>query len=137
MLGFRSSLGEHGVTEQQWRVLRALDHVDQPLSVGELADQTFLLGPSLSRMLSSMADRELIERTQHADDARRTEITITEAGRALVGTIAPESEAWYSTIESHLGPADLRELHRLLDHLAELDLSAGDLPFAPPEGEGT
>ena len=62
---FRPGLRSRGVTEQQWRILRALAHAG-PLEVTELADATFLLGPSLSRILpdwrsgcSSAADRSI------------------------------------------------------------------------------
>ena len=51
---FRPLLAEHDLTEQQWRVLRALRAADDPVDAGELAERTFLLAPSLSRMLSNM-----------------------------------------------------------------------------------
>src|SRR5687768_9524932 len=63
MRRFRPILGRHDVTEQQWRVLRALDDANGSVTVGELSDQTFLLGPSLSRMLVKLDDRGLITRS--------------------------------------------------------------------------
>ena len=63
MRHFRPSLAEHDLTEQQWRVLRALADADTALSVGELAERTYLLGPSLSRMLTLLDDRGLIARS--------------------------------------------------------------------------
>ncbi len=135
MFGFRASLGEHGVTEQQWRVLRALDHADGPVSIGELGEATLLLGPSLSRMVASMADRGLVTRTPHAADGRRADVAITPLGRDLVVEIAPESEDWYGRIESHLGDDDLDRLHELLDRLADLGRSPSHRPSS--EGEGT
>jgi len=113
MRHFRPILAEHEVTEQQWRVLRALHDADQPLSVGELAARTYLLGPSLSRMLVTLEERELIVR-ETAADARRSEIVIAPAGREVVAAVAPQSEATYSTIESQLDPGELDELYRLL-----------------------
>src|ERR1700722_6444323 len=50
MRQFRPSLRNHGLTEQQWRILRALTAVDT-IVVTELARVAFLLGPSLSRIL--------------------------------------------------------------------------------------
>ncbi len=115
---FRPILAEHGLTEQQWRVLRALD--EGPVSVGELAERTCLLGPSLSRMLASMDERDLIVRSLDRDDGRRTEVTIAPTGRTLVETISPRSEQVYGEIESTLGTADIDDLHRLLDRLGRL-----------------
>ena len=61
MRQFRPSLRNHGLTEQQWRILRALTAVDN-IEVTELARTAFLLGPSLSRILRDPEARHLIER---------------------------------------------------------------------------
>ena len=114
---FRPLLADHDVTEQQWRVLRALNDATTPISVGELAERTFLLGPSLSRMLASLDERGLIERAA-GDDARRAAISISDAGRALVARIAPLSEAAYDQIEHRLEPGELDQLADLLARLA-------------------
>ena len=120
MRQFRPILAEHDLTEQQWRVLRALVDADGPLSVGELADRTFLLGPSLSRMLVSLEDRGVIARSSRAGDARRAEITITQGGLDLVARIAPRSESAYSRIDEQLDSGELDELYRLLARVAQL-----------------
>lgn len=128
MRRFRPLLDEHDISEQQWRVLRALDSAPTSWSVGELADATHLLGPSLSRMLVKLVRRGLIERTTDPDDSRRSTISIAPAGRELVGRIAPSSEEQYSVIESHLGAEEMETLYRLLDHLAELS-TVGEEPI--------
>ena len=114
---FRPVLAEHDLTEQQWRVLRALRDADAPVSVGELAASTFLLGPSLSRMLVSLDERGLIERAAAAD-ARRAEISISVDGRALVSEIAPSSEQAYGRIDALLDPGELDVLYALLAKLS-------------------
>ena len=118
MRRFRPILNAHGLTEQQWRVLRALAGADGPRSVGALAEETFLLGPSLSRMLVSLEERGLVARRADDGDARRAEIAITGAGLDLVASIAPQSEAEYERIEQSLSPGELDVLHALLDRLA-------------------
>ncbi len=125
---FRPILGRHGVTDQQWRVLRALDAADRPLSVGELADHACLLGPSVSRMLRGMEDRGWIARGQDDTDARRAVITLGADGRALMAAIGPASERAYRHIESVLGPSELDSLLARLDELtAALDhVDTGD-----------
>ena len=94
-------------------------------------------GLDLVSTLVALDARGLVDRTPHADDARRTDVRITSTGRDLVATVAPGSDVWYSTIEAHLGAADLDQLHRLLDRLAELDAAADDLRSDRPRGEGT
>ena len=117
---FRPLLAEHDLTEQQWRVLRALAAADAPVSVGEVAERTFLLGPSLSRILSNLEGRELIERTTVQHDQRKTNLTLTDHGRSTVQRIAPDSEATYSRIEAEFGTARLRLLLDELSALAQL-----------------
>lgn len=119
MRRFRPILAEHGLTEQQWRVLRALADSDVAQSVGELSTRTFLLGPSLSRMLAALERRGLVARAVHADDARRAAVRLTAGGRRLVETIAPRSEAEYRSIERRFAPGELDELYRLLSRLAD------------------
>ncbi|MEM7325608.1 MAG: homoprotocatechuate degradation operon regulator HpaR [Actinomycetota bacterium] len=114
---FRPLLAANDLTEQQWRVLRALTRHDGPIGVGELADATFLLGPSLTRILANLGDRGLLERSVAADDHRRGIINLTKAGRDLVATIAPHSEARYMAIEEAFGAQNLTLLMRLLDEL--------------------
>src|SRR5207253_5116112 len=67
MRQFRPSLRVYGLTEQQWRILRALNSVES-IEVTELARLVFLLGPSLSRILRDLEARQLVERkTAEAD----------------------------------------------------------------------
>lgn len=117
MRHFRPILAENDVTEQQWRVLRALHDAGEPLSVGDLAARTYLLGPSLSRMLVTLEDRSLIVR-RTADDARRSEIVIAPGGRDVVAAVAPQSEAAYTLIGEQLAPGELEQLYDLLAKVA-------------------
>src|SRR5215472_17028357 len=99
---FRPSLRLHGVSEQQWRVLRALASGDQ-LEAMALARVTFLLPPSLSRILRDLAARGLIERRADSADLRRSFITISSSGRDLIARQAPASEAGYAEITRRFG----------------------------------
>src|SRR6266550_7191404 len=76
MRQFRPSLRNHGLTEQQWRILRALTAVDT-IEVTELARVAFLLGPSLSRILRDLEARQLIERRAAKADLRRAMVSIS------------------------------------------------------------
>lgn len=118
---FRPLLAEVDLTEQQWRVLRALTaraEAGTPApEVSELATETSLLAPSLSRILAHLEHRELIRRMTAPHDQRRSVISLTTTGEALVARVAPHSEAIYQHIEAAFGSDRLRHL---LDELAEL-----------------
>jgi len=120
MRRFRPILEEHDISEQQWRVLRALRDADGPLSAGELAETTYLLGPSLSRMLASLDGKNLISRAT-ASDGRTSEIRIAPGGTKLVEAVGPRSEAVYADIEQRMGAQELADLLFLLDRLAKFD----------------
>ncbi|MGE0141082.1 MAG: homoprotocatechuate degradation operon regulator HpaR [Ilumatobacteraceae bacterium] len=120
MAEFRPILAAHDVTEQQWRVVRAL--VDEPdgLGIGELAERTCLLGPSLSRILASLEARGLVSRSSVDHDGRRAVITATRAGLRLFETVSPLSESAYEQLEQRFGAAELDQLHDLLDRLSSM-----------------
>src|ERR1700738_4830347 len=88
MRHFRASLRDHGLTEQQWRILRALNAIDA-IEVTELARAAFLLGPSLSRILRDLEARKLIERKTAKTDLRRGVVSISEKGLRLMEVVAP------------------------------------------------
>ena len=119
----------HGLTEQQWRILRALTAVDT-IEVTELARVAFLLGPSLSRILRDLEARDLIERRTAKADLRRGVVSISPKGLKLIEAVAPTSEAIYAEITSRYGARKLAELQ---DMLAELERSLAEMEVA---GEG-
>lgn len=129
MSRFRPMLREHGLTEQQWRVLRALTASPAPMRVQEIARATFVSLPSLSRLLRTLETRGVVRRTVHADDLRAAQVSLSRSGRALVARIAPESEARYDEITAAIGRADIERLYVLLDVVRrQLDGSATDAP---------
>jgi homoprotocatechuate degradation regulator HpaR len=117
---FRPVLARHDVTEQQWRVLRALASREEPYEVTQLAERVALLGPSVSRIVANLEERGLIVRTVVAHDQRRARLRLTRSGSALVRRIAPESEAVYNRIEESFGTRRLADLMAELKDLAEL-----------------
>ena len=129
MRQFRPSLRNHGLTEQQWRILRALTAVET-IEVTELARTAFLLGPSLSRILRDLEARHLIERRTAKDDLRRGVVSISPKGLKLIEAVAPNSEAIYAEITSRFGARKLAELQ---DMLGVLERSLAAMEVA---GEG-
>jgi homoprotocatechuate degradation regulator HpaR len=123
MRHFRPSLRHHGLTEQQWRILRALAAIEA-IEVTELARMAFLLGPSLSRILRDLETRGLIERRTAEADQRRSMVSISPKGVKLMAAVAPNSEAIYASITKRYGARKLAELQ---DMLGELEASLAGL----------
>jgi homoprotocatechuate degradation regulator HpaR len=127
MRHFRPSLLEHGVTEQQWRVLRALSTADE-MEVMVLANATYLLAPSLSRILKDLQRRGLVRRRSDLRDARRNLVAITPKGNELIDTLSPHSEMIYAEITRCFGQKNFDALQELLRQL-EFDLQKAPMNF--------
>ena len=121
----RPGLRQQGLSDQQWRVLRVLgeDHANGGAGVetGRVAREAFLLGPSLSGVLTLMELYGLISRQRDAQDQRRTVVRPTALGLKRVNTLATTIEAHYAWMERHLGKAKLQQLYNLLDEVIALE----------------
>ncbi|MEX2495216.1 MAG: homoprotocatechuate degradation operon regulator HpaR [Woeseia sp.] len=115
---FRTMLRDNGLTEQQWRVIRVLAERES-LEVSKLAAHSFLLRPSLSRILKFLAGKHLIDRRVVNADQRRFEVSLTAAGRRLFRQVAPSSEAIYRDLEQAFGEERLEQLYAMLSDLEQ------------------
>jgi len=113
MQHFRPSLHAAGVTEQQWRVLRALAAHGETDVTG-LVDATFLLAPSLTRILRDLERRKIIRRRADPNDLRAALISLTARGESIVGTVGVHSERVYRALETRLGATRMEALMTML-----------------------
>lgn len=129
MKSFVPHLREHDLSPQQWRVLRALydsrAEGDPEVEMTSLAEQCYLLMPSLSRIVQNLEKRGLICRRLSKTDLRRSMISIHKHGMKLVEAMAPQSEARYAHITRVFGYGKLELLYELLEELTE-KLSAAE-----------
>jgi hypothetical protein len=134
----RPRLRDHGLSDQQWRVLRVLgEHAEETAGIetGRVAREAFLLGPSLTGVLARMERDGLITRARCPQDARRTVVRATEAGLAKVQALAHTIEAHYAWMEQQLGNDHLKALYDLLDGVIALESTAMDSPAGPASKE--
>lgn len=116
MAHFRPMLARHDITEQQWRVLRVLAE-SGPLEATELANRASILPPSLTRIIKAMDERRFITRDRVKDDGRRTRLSISPAGLALIEELSPERIAIYDAIEKRYGAEQHEQLLDMLEGL--------------------
>ena len=134
----RPSLRQHGLSDQQWRVLRVLgEHADDPAGIetGRVAREAYLLGPSLTGVLSRMERDGLIARERCGQDARRTVVRATALGLEKVETLSQTIEAHYSWMEQQLGKNKLGQLYALLDEMIALEAPDTETPQELAEEE--
>ncbi len=119
MAQFRPILNAHGVTEQQWRIVRAL--LEQgPLEPRQIGQVCRISSPSLAGVLARMDDLGLVQRQRMPQDQRRVLVQLTDRSQALAAAMAPGIEAAYAAIEAHIGSAFIGGFYSALDELIGL-----------------
>jgi homoprotocatechuate degradation regulator HpaR len=125
---FRPLLNAHGVTEQQWRIVRALLAEESALEPRQIGTLCRISSPSLAGVLARMDELGLVKRERTAQDQRRVLVSLTRKSRALAAAMAPEVEAVYARIGDHIGADFVQRFYATLDELIGLleGLPAGD-----------
>lgn len=116
----RPNLRAHGLSDQQWRVLRVLGE-HGTVETGRVAREAFILGPSLTGVLARMERDGLVRRERDPADQRRTVVEATAKGLKLVEKLSHAIERHYDWMEQSLGKQKLSQLYELLDEVIELE----------------
>ena len=116
---FRPYHRNGGITEQQWRVIRVL-YFEGEMEAGRLARRSYLLAPSLSRILKDLEAAGYVGRRLGLDDSRQSLLSLSPKGAAMVVGVAPLLEGIHREIARRFGAARVDEL---LDILADLERS--------------
>lgn len=116
MAQFRPILNQYGVTEQQWRIIRAL-LTHGPLEPRQLCGLCQISSPSIVGVLLRMEEAGLVDRERMADDQRRVRVSATARSRQLGRRMIPAIEERYARIEALVGVRTLRQAYDVLDAL--------------------
>ena len=122
MVRTRPSLREHGLSDQQWRVLRVLGE-HGTVETGRVAREAYILGPSLTGVLARMERDGLVRRERDPADQRRTVVEATARGLKMVERLSGSVEGHYRWLEKSFGKQKLAQLYGLLDELIALEQS--------------
>ena len=114
MARFRPMLNEAGVTEQQWRVLRALLS-EGPLEPRQIGEFCCLSSASLVGILGRMEDLGLVKRQRLEGDQRRVLVSPSAKSQQLAEKLAPQIELIYTQLETDMGSDIAEQLHSTLD----------------------
>ena len=137
MQRFRPMLNGQGVTEQQWRILRALFNEDG-LEPRQLCERCLISSPSIAGVLARMEEAGLIHRERMDHDQRRVKVTLTAQAKAMGDSMAPEVERQYAELEQLVGVQALQQVYDALDTLLNsLGSADGTVADAAVEAEAT
>lgn len=113
---FRPLITAHGLTEQQWRVIRAL-HEKGPLEPRQISDVCTISSPSMAGVLARMETLGLVTKERFTEDQRRVRVELTDASLELVRVISKEIEANYRELERKVGAETVARVYRAIDEL--------------------
>jgi homoprotocatechuate degradation regulator HpaR len=109
MQRFRPILASAGLTEQQWRVLRALDEQDG-LEPRELCERCVILSPSLVGIITRMQAEKLLIKKNVAQDQRRVRVFLSAKAKRLIGQLNPQINDVYGALQARLGKQVMQNL---------------------------
>ena len=116
---FRPSLNQHGLTEQQWRIIRILSQQGE-LEINQLADLACILRPSMTGVLTRMEAAGMVRRRKAEQDQRRVLVTLDAEGEVLFDSMSQDMERNYGRLQAQFGEEKLQTLLGLLNDLKAL-----------------
>jgi MarR family 2-MHQ and catechol resistance regulon transcriptional repressor len=105
---------EFGLTSSQYNVLRILRGEGQPLPSLEIADRLIQVVPAITGLIDRLEKQKLVARRRCDEDRRVVYVGITPAALALLKRIDKPLDELQKQLVSHLTPAELATLSRLL-----------------------
>ncbi|CAD5110315.1 homoprotocatechuate degradation operon regulator HpaR [Zestomonas carbonaria] len=116
---FRPLLNQHGLTEQQWRVIRILRQFGE-MESHQLAQQACILKPSMTGVLARLERDGVVRRWKSTQDQRRVFVGLTEKGQQSFVSMSDGMESNYQKIQEQFGEEKLQQLLDLLNDLQKI-----------------
>jgi DNA-binding MarR family transcriptional regulator len=114
--GFAEMAAPHGITGQQYNVLRILRGAGEPgLPTLEIAERMIEQAPGITRLLDRLEAKGLVSRHRCPRDRRRVLVHISRRGLALLAKLDVPVATHHREALAGLGRRDVQELIRLLD----------------------
>lgn len=107
----------HGVTLQQYNVLRILRGAGGPLPTLEVGERMVEQAPGVTRLLDRIEAKGLVSRERCAEDRRQVLVSITPAGLALLAALDERVDREDDDVLATLDEAETRRLIELLDRV--------------------
>jgi len=119
MVFFRPVLQGVPLTEQQWRIIRALNEFG-PMESKQLAECCCILSPSLTGIVKRLEQQDFIQRQKSEVDQRRILLSLTKHAQQVFDDISPSLEECYTKMTEQLSDDKMRQLKELLTLMANV-----------------
>lgn len=105
-----------GLSLSQYNALRILRGAGaEGLSCNEIAERMITRDPDITRLLNGLERRKLVRRLPDCQDRRVVRAAVTPAGEQLLALLDGPLDSRLASQLSHMKPAALRSLSRLLE----------------------
>ena len=124
----------YGLDIPEWRVIATLGFRNEACSAQYIAQCTRTHKSTISRAVTSLMERQLIERVENADDRREFRLAMTRKGTALYEELIPRLLRREQEILSCLSAQERKEFTRLLGKIEDnLGLVQASRPMSEAE----
>jgi DNA-binding MarR family transcriptional regulator len=115
-----SVIGRHGITAQQYNVLRILRGAEPDgLPTLEIASRMIESAPGITRLLERLEKKKLVSRCRRHDDKRCVDCRITPAGATLLALLDAPVRAAAGEAFHNVNKLELAQLVQALDHVRQ------------------
>ena len=115
---FTKSCAEHGISHQQYNILRILRGVHpNGHPCGEIADRMLSRAPDITRRLDRLVKLGLVQRDRLDEDRRVVISRITPKGLELLKGMDSEVQKGNGIITQRLSPSECLEISRLCEKI--------------------
>lgn len=112
---FEALMHQHGITLQQFNVLRILRGAGETLPTMEVAARMIEPEPGITRLIGRLEKKQLVRRGKCKKDSRRMLCAITPAGLAVLSRLDEPLVALEAQLLGSMPDADLDTLVSLLE----------------------
>ena len=106
------------ITPEQWIVLDILNNQGS-MSQKDIGNASFKNAPTISRIIDNLVKKGFVDRVGEEGDRRKTSISLTEEGLALVTKCQAEVDSLRNRSWDKLSDKDYTEFRRILDKIFE------------------
>ena len=108
----------YGLSLKEWRVI-GLVHAFEPATFGQIRKYLLIDKGQLSRTVRRLTDQRILLSQTAADDARRTELSLTPEGRRLHDRLLAFTAERNEIVVSTLTPEECRDFLRILAKITD------------------
>jgi DNA-binding MarR family transcriptional regulator len=106
----------YGITVPEWRLLATLGQFGTVTAKG-VGQHSRMHKTKVSRAAAALEARALIRREPNSQDMRESFLALTEDGRRIYETLAPQARAFAKALVADFSASDCERLDELLDRL--------------------